>query len=61
VVAIPAAAILSATGEGAVPEWRSIALGVILVAAWVGGLLVAIVRRLRVVPSTPVRPGGPVS
>jgi hypothetical protein len=59
-VAIPAAAILSATNGGEQPPDRSAALGVALVIAWVTGLAVAIVRRVRAARS-PVAPGRPVS
>ncbi len=61
VVAIPAAAVLSTGGDASPPDGRSIALGVILVAAWVVGLVLGIVRRLGAAPASPVRPDGPVS
>jgi curved DNA-binding protein CbpA len=56
-----AAAVLSATGDGTPSEGRSVALGLILVLAWLAGLSIAIARRWRVAPSSPVGPDGPVS
>lgn len=60
IVAIPAAAILSASsGEGPPSPERSVALGIVLLIAWVVGLVVGILR-LRL-GAAPVAPGGPVS
>jgi hypothetical protein len=46
-----AALILSATGAAADGDTRRVALGIVLVTAWLVGLVVAIVRRVRVLPS----------
>jgi hypothetical protein len=60
VAAVPTTLLLSATGEAATIEVRTAALGVVLVVAWVVGLVIGVARRLRTgeVPSGRV---GPVS
>ena len=55
VAAIGAALILSASGGAAGGASRESALGAVLVAAWLIGVVVALVRRARA-PSTPTRP-----
>ena len=60
IVAVPAAAILSASnGEGPPSPERGVALGIVLLIAWLVGLAAGIVR-LRPAPA-PAAPGGPVS
>jgi hypothetical protein len=53
--AIVAALVLSATGSAADGDSRRVALGAVLVVAWVVGVAIAVMRRLRTV-SSPTRP-----
>ncbi len=57
VAAVPTALILSATGDAAEVQARATALGVTIVIAWLVGVGVAVVRRLRTMPPR----AGPVS
>jgi hypothetical protein len=52
---IGAALILSATGAAADSDSRRMALGVVLLGAWLAGLAIAILRRVREL-SPPTRP-----
>ncbi len=60
VAAVPTTLVLSATGEAATIEARNAALGVVLVVAWVVGLVIGFARRLRTV-GVPSGRVGPVS
>jgi DnaJ domain len=55
--AVPTALILSATGEAADAGSRATVLGLVIVAAWVVGVAIAIIRRVRSMTT----PAGPVS
>ena len=55
IVAVPAAAILSATNDERPSTERSVILGIVLAVAWLVGVAVAIARRAR------SDTGGPVS
>ncbi len=60
VAAVPTTLLLSATGEAADIEARNALLGVVLVVAWIVGLVIGIARRLRA-PDAPSGRAGPVS
>jgi hypothetical protein len=53
--AVIAALILSATGSAADGDSRRAALGAVLLVAWLVGLAIAVMRRIRALPS-PTRP-----
>ena len=55
VAAVVAALIVSATGSAADGESRRAALGAVLFVAWLVGLAIAVMRRIRTLPS-PTRP-----
>jgi hypothetical protein len=52
---VAAAFILSATGDAADGDSRRVALGAVLLVAWLAGLAIAIVRRVRI-PASTTRP-----
>jgi hypothetical protein len=58
--AVAASLTLSATGGAANEDSRQVALGAVLMVAWLSGLAIAVVRRLRRIRSGPHAPG-PVS
>ena len=60
VAAVPTTLLLSATGEAADIESRNALLGVVLVVAWIVGLVFGIARRLRAL-DPPSGRAGPVS
>jgi len=53
--AVAAAFILSATGEAADGDSRRVALGAVLLVAWLAGIAIAIARRVRI-PASTTRP-----
>jgi hypothetical protein len=60
VAAVPTTLLLSATGSAATAEARNAALGVVVVSAWVVGLVIGLARQMRPV-GVPSDRAGPVS
>jgi hypothetical protein len=60
VAAVPTTLLLSATGSAATAEARNAALGVVVVTAWIVGLVIGLARQMRPV-GVPSDRAGPVS